>query len=168
MDGSSQRKLLKWKGWFITLCNSRAIFFFFALLSHFSRLWLFSRAASLSPTGLQAKRFHHLNMLSLKTRGPMLFLKAALFWHSSSFGWGKNPCLKLKAGDAVNILHQSPENASQTNVPYRAFSLFISVRGVFSSTLVQWWLPNQLNVLLPIHFRECTVLSLMDCVVGHH
>lgn len=117
-DGSSQRKLLKWKGWFITLCNSRAIFFFFfALLSHFSRLWLFSRAASLSPIGLQAKRFHHLNMLSLKTRGPMLFLKATLFWHSSSFGWGKNPCLKLKAGDAVNILHQSPENASQTNVP---------------------------------------------------
>lgn len=68
----------------------------------------------------------------------------------------------------MNILHLSPKNASQTNGPQRALSLFISIRGVFSGTLVQWLLPNHLNVHLPIHFRGCSVLSLMDCTVAHY
>ncbi len=57
-DRGSQRKLHKWKGWFITLCNSGDIFS--TLLSHFCRLWLFSSAAVLSPPGLQARHFYHL------------------------------------------------------------------------------------------------------------
>jgi len=96
-------------------------------------------------------------VLSLKTSGPTLSLKAALLWHPSSSGCGKNPCSKLEAADGVNILHQSTKNASQTNVPQRAFSQFILIRGVFSCTLVQWWQPNQLTILLPIHFRESAV-----------
>lgn len=134
-----------WNGRADSSLQVTAELFFLALLSHFFRLWLFSTvAAVLAAIGLRAREFYHLNVLSLKTRGPALPLKAALFWHPSSLGCGKNPCLELEAADAVNILHQSPEKASETNVPQRAFSPFISIRGVFSSTRVQQWQPNQL------------------------
>lgn len=132
--------------------------FFSAHLSHFASLWLCS-------SGLRARHFYHLKYVISYNQGTSSLLKESFVLASVFFGVGA--CLELKAADAVNILHQSPENASQTNVPQRAFSLFISIRGVFSSTLVQWRLPNQFNVLLPIHFRKCTVLSLMHRIVGH-
>lgn len=68
----------------------------------------------------------------------------------------------------MNISHQSPKNDSQTNAPQRAPSLLISIRGGFSSTLAQWWLPNQLSIHLPVHFRECSALSLMSRAELHH
>lgn len=55
-DGSSQRKLLKWKSWFITLCNSRDFYFSCTFLSHFFSLWLFSSAA----LAQSFRHFHHL------------------------------------------------------------------------------------------------------------
>lgn len=61
----------------------------------------------------------------------MFFFKAALF-----FGIGvryRKKKTELKAADTVNISHQSPENASQTDVPQGALSPFISIRGVLAA-----------------------------------
>ena len=107
-----------------TVCYSRNLLF--RLYYPFSpRLWLFCRFCF--TWDLNARHIYYLKVLSLRTRRPVLFFNAALFWHLSSSGWGKNPCSQLRAAGVVHILHQSPENASQTNVPQRTTSLFISI-----------------------------------------
>lgn len=98
-------------------------------------------------------------MLSLKTRAPVLF------WHPS-WGWGM---LRIKGCWRWEYFPSVTWNRLTNKcTPEGFFPLFISIRGVFSSTLVQSWLPKQVNILLPIHFRKCTILSLMHCIAGHH
>lgn len=169
-DGRSQRKLSKWKGWFITLINSGDIFF--TQRHFFPGLWLSLGTAGLCPLDLPAMRSQLFKRCYLQKPGDQCSLLRELCF-GVRLHWGEvKTHVQSKRMLTLWIFYISylkkKKNAAQTNVPRRALPLFISIRGVFSSALVQWRLPNQLNVHLPIHFRECSVLSVMDCTVAHH